>query len=276
MLPLGPGDVGGRGENEDDMHEQKQRSEERRRGLAALFDEYELKDLFRKYIHLLLVLEGLIFLVCWVYQLGLDEVAVTGKPVDIPFPWRMYILAALGAPIAVTFLLGIVVAGFNTFVYGHRGQPLLRAKKDDGTENRLAAIINFWLQLPFLMVLALVGILIGILFYLDVLLEFLARFGEATARTLLIALGAILVAGTVYAIVRLILQYKLRAKNLEYEYKREVMEKLGIAIMDNTIIHKDAGVLANGNGGNLPTLPSSALPPGSASRPEAGSGAPPA
>lgn len=258
------------------MDEKKQRPEERRRGLAALFDEYELKDLFRKYVYLLLVLEGLIFLVCWVYQLGLDEVAVTGKPVDIPFPWKTYFLVAFSAPIAVTFLVGIVVAGFNTFVYGHRGQPLVRARKEDGTETRLAAIINFCLQLPFLMILGLVGVLIGVLFNLDVILEFLARFGEATARIVLIALGALLAAATVYAVVRLVLQYKLRAKNLEYEYKREVMEKLGIAIVDNTVIHKDAGILSTGDTAALPKLPPGALPPGSSPRPEAGPGVPPA
>jgi hypothetical protein len=229
------------------MEETRHRAEDRRRGLAALFDEYELKDLFRKYISLLLIIEVLIFLVCWVYQLGLDEVAVTGKPVDIPFPWKTYFLVAFTAPIAVTFLLGLVVAGFNTFVYGHRNQPLLRTKKnDDGTESRLVAAINFCLQLPFLMTLGLVGLLVGVVFHLGTIMEFLSRFGEAAARIVVIALGGVLVAGTIFGIVRMVLQYKLRAKNLEYEYKREVMERLGIAIVDNTIIRS-----------------SDALPPGS-------------
>ncbi|MBZ4684636.1 MAG: hypothetical protein JG774_381 [Desulfomicrobiaceae bacterium] len=257
------------------MEEKQQRTDERRHGLAALFDEYELKDLFRKYVHLLLVVEGLIFLVCWVYQLGLDEAAATGHPVDIPFPWKTYFVVALSAPVAVTFLVGIVVAGFNAFVYGHQGRPLVRAKKEDGTEARLAAAINFCMQLPFLLILGMLGILIGVLYNLGSILEFLGRFGEAASRIILIGLGAVLAAGTIYAVVRLILQYKLRAKNMEYEYKRQVMEQLGIAIVDNTVVHKSGTILPPGSIDVTPQLPQgSSQPPGDAPRPGAGDAAP--
>lgn len=75
----------------------------KRKGVASLFDDYEIKDLFRRYIQLLIVVEVLIFLVCWVYQLGLDQVAVTGAPVDVPFPWKAYFLVAFSAPVALTF-----------------------------------------------------------------------------------------------------------------------------------------------------------------------------
>ena len=73
---------------------QKNQGGGKRKGVASLFDDYEIKDLFRRYIQLLIVVEVLIFLVCWVYQLGIDEVAVTGKPVDIPFPWKAYFLVS--------------------------------------------------------------------------------------------------------------------------------------------------------------------------------------
>jgi hypothetical protein len=203
----------------------------RRKGVASLFDDYEIKDLFRKYVQLLIVVEVLIFLVCWVYQLGIDEVAVTGKPVDVPFPWKAYFLVSFIAPVAVTFLVGIVVVAFNSFLYGQRGAPIFK-DISGGAAGAFAKAANFCFQLPFLLTLLLLGALVGAVYNLGAIMEYLARFGEAAARIALIGLGCVLVAGTVFGVVRMVLNYKLRKKNMEYEYKREVMDRLGIAILD--------------------------------------------
>ena len=85
-------------------------TEDKKKGLASLFEDCEIKDFFRRYVQLLVTVEVLIFLVCWVYQLGIDEVAATGAVVDIPFPWKMYFTVSFIAPIAVTFLTNIVIA----------------------------------------------------------------------------------------------------------------------------------------------------------------------
>jgi hypothetical protein len=203
----------------------------RRKGVASLFDDYEIKDLFRRYVQLLIVVEVLIFLVCWVYQLGIDEVAVTGKPVDVPFPWKVYFLVSFIAPVAVTFLVGIVVVAFNSFLYGQRGAPIFR-DIPGGAAGAFAKAANFCFQLPFLLTLVLLGALVGIVYNLGAIMEYLARFGEAAARVVLIGLGCVLVAGTIFGVVRMVLNYKLRKKDMEYEYKREVMDRLGIAILD--------------------------------------------
>ena len=55
---------------------------------------------------------------------------------------------------------------------------------------------------------------------------FLGRFGEAAVRFVLLALGGLLLAGTIFGVVRMVLNYKLRKKNMEYAYKREVMDRL--------------------------------------------------
>jgi len=203
----------------------------RRKGVASLFDDYEIKDLFRRYVQLLIVVEVLIFLVCWVYQLGLDEVAVTGTPVDVPFPWKAYFLISFIAPVAVTFLVGIVVAAFNSFLYGQRGVPIFK-DIPGGVAGTFARVANFCFQLPFLLTLLLLCALIGAFYNLGSIMEYLARFGEAAARVALIGLGCVLVAGTIFGVVRMVLNYKLRKKNMEYQYKREVMDRLGIAILD--------------------------------------------
>lgn len=211
---------------------QETQTKQKRKELAALFDDYEIKDFFRRYVQLLIVVEVLIFLVCWVYQLGIDEVAATGVVVDIPFPWKMYFMVAFIAPVAVTFLAGIVVAGFNSFLYGRRAKPVFKEDSGDATSGKLAKIANFCLQLPFLFLLLLLGILVGVIYNMGDIVHFLGRFGEAATRFVLIALGCLMLAGTIFGVVRMVLNYKLRKKNMEYAYKREVMDRLGIAILD--------------------------------------------
>ena len=220
----------------------------KRKGVASLFDDYEIKDLFRRYIQLLIVVEVLIFLVCWVYQLGIDEVAVTGKPVDVPFPWKAYFLVSFSAPVAVTFLVGIVVVAFNSFLYGQKGRPVFKEAQGDGFTGKIARAANFCFQLPFLLTLLLLGVFIGIVFNLGVITEYLARFGEAASKVILIGLGCVLLAGTIFGVVRMVLNYKLRKKNMEYDYKREVMDRLGIAILDErTMIDRQGQVVGPRN-----------------------------
>ena len=220
----------------------------KRKGVASLFDDYEIKDLFRRYVQLLIVVEVLIFLVCWVYQLGIDEVAVTGKPVDVPFPWKAYFLVSFSAPVAVTFLVGIVVVAFNSFLYGQKGRPVFKETQGAGFAGKIARAANFCFQLPFLLTLLLLGVFIGIVFNLGAIMDYLARFGEAASKVILIGLGCVLVAGTIFGVVRMILNYKLRKKNMEYDYKREVMDRLGIAILDErTMIDSQGQVVGPRN-----------------------------
>ncbi len=190
------------------------------------------------------MVEVLIFLVCWGYQLGIDEVAVTGKPVDVPFPWKAYFLVSFAAPVALTFLTGIVVVAFNSFLYGQRGQAVFKEEGLAGFSGKVARAANFCFQLPFLLTLLLLGALIGVVYNMGAIMDYLARFGEAASRFLLIGLGCVLAAGTIFGVVRMVLNYKLRKKNMEYDYKREVMDRLGIAILDErTMIDSKGGVV---------------------------------
>jgi hypothetical protein len=241
----------------------KNQSRGKRKGVASLFDDYEIKDLFRRYIQLLIVVEVLIFLVCWVYQLGIDEVAVTGKPVDIPFPWKAYFLVSFSAPVAVTFLVGIVVVAFNSFLYGQKGRPVFKETQGDGFAGKVVSAANFCFQLPFLLTLLLLGVFIGIVFNLGLITDYLARFGEAASKVILIGLGGVLAAGTIFGVVRMILNYKLRKKNMEYDYKREVMDRLGIAILDERTMIDSQGKMLGSKNMDVASSKSAILPPAS-------------
>ena len=239
----------------------KSQSGAKRKGVASLFDDYEIKDLFRRYIQLLIVVEVLIFLVCWVYQLGIDEVAVTGKPVNVPFPWKAYFLVSFSAPVALTFLVGIVVVAFNSFLYGQKKGTVFKETSAGGATSRLAKAANFCFQLPFLLTLLLLGVFMGIVYNLGSIMDYLGRFGEAAARVILIGLGCVLVAGTIFGIVRMILNYKLRKKNMEYDYKREVMDRLGIAILDERTMIDSQGQVVGPRNIEISAAGQDVLPP---------------
>ena len=109
----------------------------------------------------------------------------------------------------------------------------------------MTRVANFCFQLPFLLTLLLLGALIGVVYNMGAIMEFLARFGEAASKFLLIGLGCVLAAGTIFGVVRMVLNYKLRKKNLEYDYKREVMDRLGIAILDERTMIDSRGKMVD-------------------------------
>lgn len=221
------------------------------KGVAALFDITEIKTFLKNYIILVGIIEICIFSACFISQLG---------PGEIPFPWKTYFFAAFIIPVAITFLLGIFVMGFNKYLFGETdsvNQPVELYPELSG-KNYLAkfqAFLNTIQQVPFLISLLLLGIVSGIIFKIDEIVAFISRAGERTAQYLLISLGIVLFAGTVFAFVWMILAYKLKKTAMQYkhQYKHEVAKQLGIIIMDdNTVIDQKGNIISN------PMLPNNA------------------
>lgn len=216
------------------------------KGLASLFDEYELKDLFRGYVRLLLVIEVLIFLVCWVYQLGLSEIGLTGQAARVSFPWKMYFLVSFAAPLAITFVAGIVVVGFNSFIFGWRGAPLFTENNSETPKGKLARMANFFVQLPLLLSLVILALVLAIAYNIHDIFNFLGLLGISASRFILVGGGFVLLAATIIGVTHLVLKYRLRKKDMEYAYRREIMERTGIAILDDqTIINSQGHILHN-------------------------------
>jgi len=69
------------------------------------------------------------------------------------------------------------------------------------------------------------------------------------------------VAGTIFGVVRLILNYKLRKKNMEYDYKREVMDRLGIAILDERTMIDSQGQMVGPRNIEISAADQDVLPP---------------
>ena len=224
-----------------------------RRGIASLFGETELKSLFKKYLIWMIVIEAFIFFVCWVYQLGIDQFSETGNA-NIPFPWRTYFLVAFLAPIMVTFLLGVITVAFNKFVYGTEPGDELGAEGAD-KRGKVQNVYASLVQLPFLLSLLLLAGLAGAIYNLDSILMFVGRFGEASVKVLLIVAAAVGVGGTAYGLIRMVLNYKLRKQTMDYEYKRDVMDRLGVAVLDDRTVITPQGRILDARATEVKALP---------------------
>lgn len=223
-------------------------------GVAALFDDTERKELFRKYVVFLAWLEVAIFIGCWLYQLGTDGYDRFG-PVERHFPWKVYFLLAFLAPVAVTFLLGTIVTGFNRYFAGHGNGHAAEPTQEDPAEGptpeaqmtKPAALVAWLQRLPYLGLLLILGAAIGVVYHLDVVLRVVGEIGERSVRIALIACGALLAAGCLFALVFLIMNYKLRKRSMEYQFKSQVAERYGLVILeDNTVLNRDGKLLVRG------------------------------
>ncbi|OEU72066.1 MAG: hypothetical protein BA874_01175 [Desulfuromonadales bacterium C00003068] len=212
-----------------------------RKGIAAMFEKEELKDLFIKYLILIGVIEGFIFFVSFLSQLG---------PENTPFPWKSYFFAAFIVPLTITFLLGVIVLGFDRYLYGHQPEssegPLgLSASEQQGRVQKFHAFIYVIRQMPFLMGLLMLVVLSGVVYKLDGILAVIGHVGERTAYYLLITLAVLLVASVVLGLVWMFMSYSLRKKSMEYQYKykKDVVDKTGLIILEGDRVMDQHGKL---------------------------------
>jgi hypothetical protein len=215
------------------------------RGVAALFNKTELKSFFKTYIFFIFILEVLIFLFCFLCQL---------EPVHIPFPWKSYYVAAFVIPVGVTFLLGVFVTAFNIYIFGdglRGGEADLKISEHEGKTNadahymgKFKNALNVMRQIPFLA--GLLFLMAGVILFpkLIVFFEFLERAGGAVVSHTLIGLLILLGIGTFFGLVWLIMKYRLQKLSMQYQYKRDIVARLGLIITDdNRLINTEGRVI---------------------------------
>jgi hypothetical protein len=234
-------------------------------GIASLFDDFERKELFKKYLFFLAWMEVLIFGACWIYQLGSGSHDQYG-PIDLPFPWKSYFLVAFLAPVAITFLIGVVIVGFNKYFAGtdHPGDAAASPNPGDNqTElsGRLATLnrVVSWVQkLPFLALLLLLAVAVVFFYKLDVILAFVGNVGETTVKIILFSAIGLVGIISIFLLILIVLNFQLRKKSMDYQYRSEVAERFGLIILDDkTVLNSEGKLLLDGKKGKaaVPLLP---------------------
>ena len=219
------------------------------KGISTLFDKYELKKFIGYYIGLIFLLEVIIFATCFLGQL---------EPVNIPFPWKYYFLASFLVPLAITFLLGIFITALNLYIFGHSAPKTAdsalpgKNKEKNSYLNRINASLTLVKQVPFLLALLVLGIGSIIFSQLDTLIIFLGKIGVKAVEYALIILSVFFAVAVVFALIWIIMRYKLEKMKYDYQYKQDVMSHLGLLVIDkNTVINHEGKVIAQSKGKKL-------------------------
>jgi hypothetical protein len=183
------------------------------------WDPLERRYVFNSFLVVVAVVEVLIFIVTCIWQI--DE-GVLGGPVRVvPFPWKEYLYVAFAAPLVLLFVFGIVVRGFQAF--GPEASP-----EETGTAPAFRRRHRFQF---FMGLAALLGLLI-LWFYGAQVLALAAIMFKTLGlggSYLLVALAAL---AALYFPLRLILNYRLRKKALEYQYLVYLAERHGVVLKD--------------------------------------------
>lgn len=174
------------------------------------------------------------------------------------FPWIPYGVALILAPVAIMLVVNIIGLGFNRFF---KGDPKFDEESLGFMPERLRRIIRLSRGLPTVILLGGM-ILLGVaLYYLDAVIQMILRIGdhvEVIAPWIMVGLVA---AWCVSYLVRMWFLYKTRRMQEEYAFRREVLERTGIVIVDGRKhIAADGRVISEQP--HLPGRVIDVLPPG--------------
>ena len=217
----------------------------KRIGVASLFDAEEIKEYFNTFFILLSGIEFVIFVAHFIGSIGPESGA---------FPWKQYFFVSFIAPLVMVFLIGLVVIGFNFYLFGnetdstvddgmHGGDEAPDRKNLGRTFQRFITVIH---QLPALAGIFTLGLGSVVLYKLDVILATIGHVGERTAYYLFIGLGVIVAGSLLFILFWLFWKFKLQKYQMEqrWNYRNRVMEKTGLIILDNnTVINEEGKVL---------------------------------
>ncbi len=190
--------------------------------MARFFDFYdplEKRYLFNSFLVVVALVEFLILVFTLIWQIDFDWIFGGQVRNQVPFPWKQYLLASFIAPIALLFLFGLIIQGFEL---------LCQAPEPAGGRGWAARLWR-------------VRYLLGLLAFMALLVFF---FQGKTALALLTsgikALGlggsylliALLALGLLYLWVHLFLRYRLQKKAMEYQYLLSLAQRHGVMVVD--------------------------------------------
>ncbi|MEJ2672127.1 MAG: hypothetical protein P8168_07990, partial [Deltaproteobacteria bacterium] len=185
------------------------------------YDPLEKRYVFNSFLVVVALVEILILVFTLFWQM--DEGIFTNHPKVIPFPWSQYLLAAFIAPIALVFLFGVIIQGFDLLC------------QESPTDSPDASPGKWGVRFRRL------RYLLGLLIFMMVLvfaLQGKAALSLVAAAIKSIGLGGsyvligLLALALLYLPLRLWLRYRLQTKAMEYQYLLTLAERHGVVVVD--------------------------------------------
>jgi hypothetical protein len=208
--------------------------------IADYFTKSDRKKLFFDYLKLIGILEIVIFIVVALWATD-DKY----HRVYTPFPWQQYLFVAFAFPVIFTFLMGVVITGFNYFM-GDDDQA--EAGAGEAADDRFSAVLGQMKRLPYLALLFLLLVTILGLYNLDQIMQWVSSLGQQTFTFLSYALAVFGVLVALYMAFFLFFKYRLNKKHMQYQYYNDISNKYGLIILeDQTVLHKNGDLLIQGS-----------------------------
>lgn len=185
------------------------------------YDPLDRRYLFNSFLVVVALVEVLILVFTLIWQM--DEGLLGGPVQVVPFPWKEYLLVAFAAPIALVFLFGVIVRGFQAMAPAEQPDAI-----PEGAPRKKIFRRRLWFFLGAPALLALVAFFLfggQILAALGWLFKGLGLGGTYL-------LTALLVLGCLYFPLRLFLNYRLQKKALELRYLQYLAERHGVVMTD--------------------------------------------
>jgi len=206
--------------------------------IASYFNKADRKKLFFDYLKLIGILEIVIFIVVVLWASD-DKY----HRVQTAFPWREYVFVAFAFPIVATFLMGVIVTGFNHFL----GEPEAQTREGEASGSQMEAVIVQLKRLPYLSILFLLLVTVLALYNMNYIMAWLSSLGYNTFLFLSYTLAGLGLIVVIYMVFFLFFKYRLNQRHLRYEYYTNISERHGLIILDDhTVLHKNGSLLVQG------------------------------
>lgn len=218
-------------------------------GLGDLLGEQERKYVLAYIVIGIVLVEFLVAIVA-IWQGVANVQSMPDGTVRFRFPWGGYLVSVAAAPVVVLLVLQVIALGYTRLI---KGDPVL-------TEAQLRQLPP-WLQkmlaavngVPTFLLLLGVTLLATVIYYFDKVLGFVIRLGESTEHLVLWVGGGVLAAWCVGYLGRMLFAYKVRRMQEEYAYRREVLERTGMIIVDQrTMLAQLPGQMPGQGDGMMP------------------------
>ena len=208
---------------------------------ARLFTEKEQKNLFLYVIVCIVLLEFAITVGAIIISFTNAQRLPSGM-LQPHFPWVGYLVAVILAPVLVMLVLHLFSLGFG------------RQEDSRTLENLPGRAASFYALVrgaPAVILFAAFVLLGAAIYYLDGVMALLLKLGDSFGTIAIWVVAAFTAAWIVSYAVRAYFAYKARQMDAEYAFRREVLERTGMIMLDAKHA-PDAKLLP---------IPSRALPP---------------
>ncbi|MDR0465949.1 MAG: hypothetical protein LBH94_01180 [Deltaproteobacteria bacterium] len=196
--------------------------------LAARFTERQSKDMVFYLSMSIIFVELLIMLAALCYGIVTAKPPVGGGAPQFNFPWLTCFIALLVAPAALLLMVHLTGVGLFRSLHGHEDDQAWQEKLPE----RIRRVYSLIQGAPVVVLLLGVILLGALLFFVDGALGILMRLAQTIENYLPWIIGG--AAGAVCVCVTAARWFDYRSKRVaeEYAFRREVLEKTGVIIVD--------------------------------------------